>query len=177
MGIKGVFEGIRGDSEGTGWESLYAGWWPLLIRQVSFGTVKFAFFDYLLTLLLESGRLGWTEKGGWEASLFAGVGAGIAGAIVSQPFDAVLTWLACNDSASVGVVEGFKELVDTKGPKAIAKGIEERIVWAALIIGIQFAIYDGLREIVGVSDADIRMIVQAANNAVVDGELMAIGGG
>jgi len=50
-----------------GIEGLYAGWWPLVIRQVCFGTVKFAVFDYFLTAILESEILGWTERGGWEA--------------------------------------------------------------------------------------------------------------
>ena len=92
----------------------------------------------------------------------AGFGAGVVGAVVSQPADAVLTWLAGAESKSSEFFSGFRELVGAKGLGSVGKGMGERIVWAGAIIGGQFAVYDVVRGMVGVGDEGIRQAVIAA---------------
>ncbi|GMH65532.1 hypothetical protein TrRE_jg13547 [Triparma retinervis] len=155
---------------------LYKGFAPLLVRQVCFGTVKFAAFDYLLASILESEALGWTERGGWEASLIAGVGAGLIGAVVSQPADAVLTWLAGRDCRSTTILAAARELVSRRGWGSLGEGGGERLAWAGFIIGAQFAAYDAARGAMGAGEEGIRQAVNAANAASEVVKLVGQGG-
>ncbi|GMI44447.1 hypothetical protein TrCOL_g4398 [Triparma columacea] len=145
-----------------GTKELYRGLPPLLIRQVCFGTVKFAAFEYLLSVVLESEVFGWTERGGWVASLAAGVGAGLVGSIVSQPADAVLTWLGGGEGEREDLVGGMMEMLEKRGVKSLTKGGGERLAWAGFIIGAQFALYDEIRGRAGVGEEGIKQAVAEA---------------
>ena len=69
---------------------LYNGFRPLVVRQVIFGMVKFFFFDSLADAIFQSfPSLEATAGSRLFVSFLAGLAAGTASSLVSQPADAV----------------------------------------------------------------------------------------
>mmetsp|Transcript_2834 Transcript_2834/g.7780 ORF Transcript_2834/g.7780 Transcript_2834/m.7780 type:complete len:697 (-) Transcript_2834:84-2174(-) len=169
MGLSGTLEVIASEG-GTGlkssMESLYRGLPSLMTRQVIFGSVKFLAFEraceaiYLAWPMLRDET--WTAL---TVSLVAGAFSGALSCLVSQPADAVLTYVA-QESANntngkkkrLGVVEGSRLMIEESGVSSLFRGLGSRSLWAASIISGQFLLYDIFRNYFGVNSQDLSQI-------------------
>jgi solute carrier family 25 phosphate transporter 3 len=152
---------------------LYAGLPSLLTRQVLFGCVKFLAFEEFAAALGQAVP----EAPTWAISLAAGAAAGAVSCVVSQPADAVLTYVAAQEAAttpsggegdigssntgrpSLSLWAGLQGLLASQGPSALMRGLGSRTLWAGSIIAGQFFLYDIFRTALGVSPADLTQVL------------------
>jgi len=168
LGLIGTLKAI-GAEGGTGLsasvDSLYKGLPSLMTRQVIFGSVKFVAFEraceaiYLAWPMLRDET--WTAL---SVSLVAGAFSGALSCLVSQPADAVLTYVAqenkndASGSKGLGVLEGSRLLIEESGVSSLFRGLGSRSLWAASIISGQFLLYDIFRNYFGVNSDDLSQI-------------------
>eukprot|EP00434_Breviolum_minutum_P025550 symbB.v1.2.022576.t1/scaffold1978.1/size96278/5 len=130
---------------------LWAGLVPFWAREIPFSACKFLVFDLASRALFAifpavsadgSGSLG--------ISALAGAVAGLASAVVSNPADVVITQIS-----SGGEDKGRASL----GSLDLWKGLGARCVYFAAAICAQFLIYDSVKELLGVSAGDLRLVL------------------
>ncbi|KAJ8609897.1 hypothetical protein CTAYLR_005551 [Chrysophaeum taylorii] len=141
-------------NEGVG--ALYAGFGPLVVRQVLFGTVKFFFFDTLADAIFAlNPTLQTAALSRLAVAFFAGLVAGTVSSLVSQPADAILTKI--NQGKRPWEAAGL--IFNQDGIRGFYKGALERCAWAGLVISGQFAIYDALKSLLSVSATDLTVVL------------------
>jgi solute carrier family 25 phosphate transporter 3 len=139
LGLIGTLETIASEGEGTAegvtpWRNLYAGLPSLLTRQVIFGSVKFLAFERACEFIFHVWPFlrdtTWTSL---SVSLVAGGFSGALSSVVSQPADAVLTYVAAMEQSSstttigsLGVIEGSRIMVEEGGISALFRGLGSR---------------------------------------------------
>ena len=161
LGLVGTLDVIANEDKEVGWKAVYAGLPSLMTRQVIFGSVKFLAFEraceaiYITWPFLRDAT--WTAL---AVSLVAGGFSGALSSVVSQPADAVLTYVAQkNDSGrALGVIEGCQLMVEESGISSLFRGLGSRSLWAASIIAGQFLLYDIFRNYLGVAADDLMQI-------------------
>ena len=167
LGLIGTLQAI-GAEGGSGFsaslEALYKGLPSLMTRQVLFGSVKFLAFEraceaiYMAWPMLRDET--WTAL---SVSLVAGAFSGALSCFVSQPADAVLTYVAQESDTSennkrLGVLEGSRLMIKESGVSSLFRGLGSRSLWAASIISGQFLLYDIFRNYFGVNSDDLSQI-------------------
>ena len=178
--------------EDEGWQALYAGLPPLLVRQVLFGMMKFLVFDTFAEFVYAtSADLGAGTPPTLLVSLLSGAVAGIASTIVSQPGDAVLTRMAMASASSTpDRTEGVGSGEASEGASGEAKltvvgaatalweesggsvapffhGVGSRAVWAGCVIAGQFFLYDVFKGQMGVTAVDLTQVLDPFGTAGV----------
>ena len=165
LGLSGTLGVIASENPQVGWKAVYDGLPSLLTRQVIFGSVKFLAFERACEAIYSV----WPglRDATWTAltvSLVAGALSGTVSSIVSQPADSVLTYVAQNggknDSSSLGVIDGVKQMIQEEGAGSLFRGLGSRCVWAGSIIAGQFLLYDVFRNYFGVSSQDLSQVFQ-----------------
>lgn len=89
----------------------------------------------------------WEE--GWGTDLVAGTVAGVAGAVVSQPADAVKTRMQVLETGRLGAGKSFmasaRDVVRAGGPGLLWRGVLGRVLWIAPGTAISIAVWNGLK--------------------------------
>ena len=166
---------------------LWSGFAPTLSRELPFAIAKFLAFDILARTLIDLIN-SQTQEGalpvqvgvgpaGLAVSAIAGAVAGVAGAIVSHPADLILTFTSAQKSAKpqdtaggatngdspvtppgwVGVV---KELLSRDGgPANLFLGLPARATFFFLVIGLQFFLYDYVKNLFQVGTDDLSLVL------------------
>eukprot|EP00629_Pelagomonadales_sp_RCC1024_P008339 CAMPEP_0119287568 /NCGR_PEP_ID=MMETSP1329-20130426/35781_1 /TAXON_ID=114041 /ORGANISM="Genus nov. species nov., Strain RCC1024" /LENGTH=747 /DNA_ID=CAMNT_0007288327 /DNA_START=131 /DNA_END=2371 /DNA_ORIENTATION=+ len=151
----GVYEGLFGRSLG-----------PLIAKDVVFSIFKFTVFD-----AARDGLFGAFPEardaslGVLLVSLGAGAIAGACGALVSQPLDTTFARVETS-SGDVGILGAARSIFDEGGPLALYAGAVTRMVFAATLIAIEFAIFEALRDAFHVSRDDFSYALDALATAV-----------
>lgn len=175
LGLIGTLKVIASEGEVDGrigsLKSLYAGLPSLMTRQVIFGSVKFLAFERACELIYSTWPF--MRDSTWTAltvSLVAGGFSGALSSFVSQPADAVLTYVASKEKSSstngmknddnLGVWEGSCLMVEESGVSSLFRGLGSRSVWASAIIAGQFLLYDVFRNYFGVNVDDLSQVFQ-----------------
>ncbi|KAL3934982.1 MAG: hypothetical protein SGBAC_009411 [Bacillariaceae sp.] len=158
---------------------LFAGFPPTASRELAFAIPKFLAFDVIsksITGLVNSnaglGSLPVQVGVGTEGlviSAFAGAIAGVAGAIVSHPADFILTKTSASKKKvnEDGTVESgadwkdvVKELLQMEGGVAnLFVGLQPRVVFFFLVIGLQFFLYDYVKILLQVGSDDLSLVL------------------
>ncbi|KAG5180691.1 mitochondrial carrier domain-containing protein [Tribonema minus] len=149
-----------------GWGKLYEGFPPLLIRQVSFGMVKFLIFDFFSEAVYRAlPDLAASSVSQAGVSLLSGLVAGVCAAIVSQPADTVLSTM--NRQGGAATVFGTtKGLVQEGGFGALFRGLGGRCLWSGAIISGQFLLYDIGRRALHVSADDLKIFLDVLGSTL-----------
>ena len=163
---------------------LWSGFAPILSRELPFAIAKFLTFDLIaktVVVFLNSqaseGALP-VQIGvgpiGLAVSAGAGAIAGIAGAFVSHPADLILTKTSAskrkdNESATITPesdgkgpqwVEVVKDLISQDGGVAnLFVGLSSRSVFFFLVIGLQFFLYDYVKNLFQVGSDDLNLVL------------------
>eukprot|EP00435_Cladocopium_sp_Y103_P011460 s739_g3.t1 len=133
---------------------LFAGFPPLLLRQVFFGMAKFLVFDTVAAMIYR--QFPWLhnrKRNSSLVSMFSGALAGFISTLVSQPADAILTRLAA--VPQLGIATAALSLWQEGRIGAFFVGFSARAIFAALIIGGQFLLYDVAKRLFRVTHADL----------------------
>jgi solute carrier family 25 phosphate transporter 3 len=140
-------EGIRG---------LYAGLFPILLKQIPYTMAKFAVFETASEMIYRALESAGKPKAEIRdstkllISLNSGIFAGICAAVVSQPADTVLSVI--NKTKVTGsVAEATFRIIRELGPRGLFRGLGARAIMVGSLTAGQFFIYDGLKQLLGVA--------------------------
>jgi hypothetical protein len=159
---------------------LWGGFWPTLSRELPFAITKFLVFDIISNevVALANGQLGegaipiqvGVGAAGLTISAFAGALAGIAGAFVSHPADLILT--LTSTGKDVDWKDVVKNLLAKEGGVFnLFIGLPARATFFFLVIGLQFFLYDYVKNIFQVGSDDLSLVLDvfyAVRQGLVD---------
>lgn len=137
---------------------LFRGFVPILAKEIPFVVTKFVVFNALserLLTLVENAGVTSSPLLGTELTVLAGVIAGIAATVTSQPADVVFT-LA---NKGLGISSAITKLQER--PALVATGFWPRLLFCVLLVTLQFFLYGLLREALGVSKNDLTLVWDA----------------
>jgi len=150
---------VRTIAEEDGAATFYAGFRPLLVRQVIFGMVKFFFFDSLAeTIYSAAPQLHDDAASRLFVSLLAGLIAGSVSSLVSQPADTILSTMN-RGTNKLGIFDAAKQIYNDRGPGGFYLGAGARCVWSGAVISGQFFFYDLVRSAFHVSADELRLLL------------------
>jgi Mitochondrial carrier protein len=150
---------------------LWSGFFPTVSRELPFAVTKFLVFDVLTRELtgvanaqLDEGAIP-VQVGvgtlGLAISAISGAIAGVAGAVISHPADLILTLTSTSTGdENVDWKEVVKELVSREGGIAnLFIGLPARSVFFFLVIGLQFFLYDYVKNVFEVGSDDLSLVL------------------
>ena len=129
-------------------KGLWAGLVPFWAREIPFSACKFLVFD-LAARLLAAVLLPEGVDSSFEVSALAGAIAGLASAVVSNPADVIITQISSGQDPQRASLASLD----------LWKGLGARSVYFAAAICAQFLIYDTVKELLGVSTGDLRLVL------------------
>jgi len=156
---------------------LWSGFAPTVSRELPFAVTKFLAFDIVAKALLDLVNAGLDEGAlpvqvgtgstGLAVSAIAGAFAGVAGAVVSHPADLILTLTSAktkNMDGSVTESADWKEIIKDLlakegGISNLFLGLPARSVFFFLVIGLQFFLYDYVKNIFEVGSDDLSLVL------------------
>ncbi len=154
---------------------LWAGFLPTASRELAFAIPKFLAFDVLAKAITDifnsqagAGSLPiqvGVGTSGLAISAIAGAFAGIAGAVVSHPADLVLTYTSAASKKKPGEKAAsakavIKDLLSREGGIAnLYVGLTPRLVFFFLVIGLQFFLYDYVKNLLNVGSDDLSLVL------------------
>lgn len=145
---------------------LFAGFVPVLFRQVFFGMAKFLVFDSFAEFVSHRfPKLAESRRGALFVSLLSGAMAGLVATFVSQPSDAILTKIAT--SPHLGIYGATLALWAEGGLRRFYVGFGTRAVWAASVIAGQFVLYDVAKLVFKVTGPDLTQMADPVATTLV----------
>ncbi|KAF9583767.1 mitochondrial phosphate carrier protein [Lunasporangiospora selenospora] len=132
----------------------YSGFGPILFKQIPYTMAKFVVYERASeAILLKVGpKESLSSAGATGVNLTAGLIAGIAAAIVSQPADTLLSKI--NKTKGTGpVMARLAGLAKELGVRGLFLGMGPRIVMVGTLTAFQFAIYGDLKKALGATNS------------------------
>ncbi|KAK0552619.1 mitochondrial phosphate carrier protein [Tilletia horrida] len=149
-GLLGGFARIAKE-EGLG--GFYAGFGPILFKQIPYNMGKFATMEVVLEQALKATNKKKSELSGGEATIYnlgSGLIAGFAAATISQPADTLLSKIN-KQKALPGetVTSRLVKMSGELGLRGLFTGLSTRLVMVGSITAGQFAIYGEIKKALG----------------------------
>lgn len=152
-GLIGAFTKIL-KQEGVG--SFYNGFTPILFKQIPYNIAKFVVFEHAAKIYYgifgDKETLGTTTITG--INLLAGLTAGLAAAVVSQPADTLLSRVnktkKAQNQSTIGLLVQLAKQLGFVGSFA---GLTTRLVMVGTLTSLQFGIYGRLKQALGCAPA------------------------
>ena len=150
---------------------LWNGFFPTVSRELPFAVTKFLVFDVLAREITNLANAQLSEgaipvqvgvgTAGLAISAISGAFAGVAGAFVSHPADLILTLTStAKGNEKLDWKEVVKELLVRDGGIAnLFIGLPARSVFFFLVIGLQFFLYDYVKNIFEVGSDDLSLVL------------------
>lgn len=123
-----------------GFRALYAGIWPAVLRQATYGTIKFGTYYTLKKVLLAQDRF--DESVG--LNVCCAVIAGTLSSAIANPTDVVKVRMQIRGGAlsSVGLYACFKDVYTQEGLAGLWRGVNPTAQRAAVIAAVELPVYD-----------------------------------
>jgi len=134
---------------------LYAGFLPILCKQIPYAIGQFAIKEFMDEQIYKrmsaetKANLSVTSKTG--ITLFGGVIAGFGAAILSQPADTLLSKINQGKGGKGGMISRLGTLAKEAGPAGLFAGLGPRMVMTAGLVSGQFLIYGAIKDALGAS--------------------------
>ncbi|PWZ02055.1 putative phosphate transport protein MIR1 [Testicularia cyperi] len=152
-GLAGGFARIAKE-EGLG--GFYAGFGPILFKQIPYNMAKFATMEVVLENAIKTYGKPKSELSGAEATflnLGSGLIAGFAAATISQPADTLLSKINKQKAAPGETVTGrLVKMAGELGLKGMFTGLGTRLVMVGTITAGQFTIYGHLKSLLSATN-------------------------
>ncbi|XP_019867523.1 mitochondrial uncoupling protein Bmcp [Aethina tumida] len=122
-----------------GFASLYSGIWPAVLRQATYGTIKFGTYYSLKSIIAEHNR----GKESVTVNIVCAVVAGAVSSAIANPTDVLKVRMQVQGaSANVGLVDCFKDVYTHEGISGLWRGVNPTAQRAAVIAAVELPIYD-----------------------------------
>ncbi|SPO26177.1 probable phosphate transport protein MIR1 [Ustilago trichophora] len=140
--------------EGLG--GFYAGFGPILFKQIPYNMAKFATMEVVLEKAIQTYGKPKSELSGGEATflnLGSGLIAGFAAATISQPADTLLSKINKQKALPGETITGrITKMAGELGVRGLFGGLTTRLVMVGSITAGQFAIYGELKRALGATN-------------------------
>ncbi|EDS36958.1 mitochondrial carrier protein [Culex quinquefasciatus] len=142
---RGMTDAFIKISKQEGINALYSGIWPAVLRQATYGTIKFGTYYTLKKVATERGWL--LDKAGNE-NLWCNAGcATVAGAVssaIANPTDVLKVRMQVSGKGTnnAGLVRCFKEIYVYEGVRGLWRGVGPTAQRAAVIAAVELPVYD-----------------------------------
>jgi solute carrier family 25 (mitochondrial phosphate transporter), member 3 len=148
--------------------SLFAAVPVFLAKEIPFAMAKFTVFDLSTAWMYNQYPLAREDlQLSLLVSLLGGTLGGMAAAVVSNPADVTISTLKKRKS-SAGAFATAISLVEEGGVAALFRGLPLRIVFVALIVSLQFLVYDSIRFALGIGTDDLKLYLDVLGGALSD---------
>jgi len=130
----------------------YSGFGPILFKQIPYTMAKFVVYELAAEQIFNSIS---TPKDKLSAgsifgiNLGAGLVAGIAAAIISQPADTMLSKVNKQKGAAGSITSRLVKIAQELGFKGLYTGLGARIVMVGVLTAGQFSIYGDIKRVLG----------------------------
>ena len=153
-GLAGGFARIAREEGVMGF---YAGFGPILFKQVPYNMAKFATMEIVLEQALKLYGKSKSELTSTEAPVFnlgSGLIAGFAAATISQPADTLLSKVN-KTKAAPGETTGGRlfKLSKELGVRGLFTGLKTRLVMVGTLTALQFSIYGEIKKALGATNS------------------------
>lgn len=133
-------------SREEGVKALYSGIWPAVLRQATYGTIKFGTYYNLKKVLTEHGFLVDAETGReyvW-GNVACAVIAGAVSSAIANPTDVLKVRMQVHGkgTAHLGLVGCFQEIYAFEGLRGLWRGVGPTAQRAAVIAAVELPVYD-----------------------------------
>jgi solute carrier family 25 (mitochondrial phosphate transporter), member 3 len=155
-------------SNEEGIPSLFAAVPVFLAKEIPFSMAKFTVFDLSTAWMYNQYPLAREDlQLSLLVSLLGGTLGGMAAAVVSNPADVTISTLKKSKS-SAGALATAISIVEEGGVSALFRGLPLRIVFVALIVSLQFLVYDSIRFALGIGTDDLKLYLDVLGGALSD---------
>ena len=161
--IGGVLKRIVAE-EGVG--SLFSAVPAFLPKEILFVCTKFLVFDLSTDYLYETFPAANEDlKLSLLISLVGGTLGGVGAALVSNPADATVSEMKKSKS-DISALGAFQALLDRGGIPLLYRGLGLRMFFYALIVSIQFLVYDYVRFTLNIGSDDLKLYLDVLGGAL-----------
>ncbi|XP_058063081.1 mitochondrial uncoupling protein Bmcp [Anopheles bellator] len=143
---RGMMDAFVKISRQEGVKALYSGIWPAVLRQATYGTIKFGTYYTLKTMATDRGWL--HDKATGNESVWCNAAcATMAGAIssaIANPTDVLKVRMQVHGKGAkdAGLVRCFREIYVHEGVRGLWRGVGPTAQRAAVIAAVELPVYD-----------------------------------
>jgi len=167
---KGMFHALSRITQEEGFHALYSGIGPAVLRQATYGTIKFGIYYTLKKWV------GTPNKEDLSTNILCGVIAGSVSSAIANPTDVLKVRMqACSTTLQQkSMLKCFQEIYQQEGIAGLWRGVGPTAQRAAVITSVELPIYDACKhqlihsQIVGdsVSNHFISSIISSLGGAI-----------
>jgi len=149
----GLTTGFARLAKEGGLRDMYAGFLPILCKQVPYAIGQFTVnefcHEFALRQMSEETKRNLSSTSKFGISLGSGILAGFAAAILSHPADTLLSQINKGHGPTGSMTHRLITLAKQAGPVGIWAGLGPRMVMTAGLVAGQFLIYGGIKDALG----------------------------
>ncbi|XP_023017735.1 uncoupling protein Bmcp mitochondrial [Leptinotarsa decemlineata] len=138
---KGMVDCFFKIAKQEGFASLYSGIWPAVLRQSTYGTIKFGTYYSLKRIILEHSE----AQESITINVFCAVLAGAVSSAIANPTDVLKVRMqiaGTNGNSSISLLDCFKDVYTHEGISGLWRGVNPTAQRAAVIAAIELPVYD-----------------------------------
>ncbi|GKY96845.1 hypothetical protein MPSEU_000643600 [Mayamaea pseudoterrestris] len=152
-----------------GVSSLFSAVPVFFTKEIPFAMAKFTVFDISTTMLYEAFPAANEDlQLSLLVSLAGGTLGGFCAAVVSNPADVIISEMKKSKNDS-GPVAAASMVLERGGPPSLFRGLPLRLVFYALIVSLQFLVYDAVRFALGIGKDDLKLYLDVLGGALSEG--------
>ncbi|KAH8369661.1 hypothetical protein KR093_000566 [Drosophila rubida] len=142
---RGMTDAFVKISKEEGLRALYSGIWPAVLRQATYGTIKFGTYYTLKKLANERGLL--TDDDGSErvwSNILCAAGAGAISSAIANPTDVLKVRMQVHGKGTdqMGLLGCFREIHKYEGVRGLWRGVGPTAQRAVVIASVELPVYD-----------------------------------
>ncbi|KAL7734857.1 hypothetical protein ACLKA6_011136 [Drosophila palustris] len=142
---RGMTDAFVKISKEEGLRALYSGIWPAVLRQATYGTIKFGTYYTLKKLANERGLL--TDDDGSErvwSNIICAAGAGAVSSAIANPTDVLKVRMQVHGKGTdqMGLIGCFREIYKYEGVRGLWRGVGPTAQRAVVIASVELPVYD-----------------------------------
>jgi len=149
----GLVSGFTRLAREGGMSQLYAGFIPILCKQIPYAIGQFSVNEFCHEIALrnmsEETKRSLSDVSKFSISLGSGIIAGFAAAILSHPADTLLSQINKGHGPTGTMVYRLRTLAKEAGFKGLFAGLGPRMIMTAGLVSSQFLMYDGIKSALG----------------------------
>lgn len=138
---KGMFHALSKITREEGFRALYSGIGPAVLRQSTYGTIKFGIYYTL------KNWVGTPDKEDLATNIFCGVIAGTVSSAIANPTDVLKVRMqACSTTLQQkSMLECFHDVYQQEGLAGLWRGVGPTAQRAAVLTAVELPIYDAFK--------------------------------
>lgn len=142
---RGMIDAFNQISQQEGVRALYSGISPAVLRQATYGTIKFGTYYTLKSIVTERGLL--LDKNGDErviGNILCAVAAGAISSAIANPTDVLKVRMQVHGRGTeqMGLFGSFRQIYRIEGVTGLWRGVGPTAQRAAVIAAVELPVYD-----------------------------------